>query len=215
MSQAAKQLRRRLLIEFPGIRIGRKNCRDTAGGSVSQHSSYQYGEYDSNALDVMGPSLALGYTYTETQEWLDTVYAFIDGHRQEWSIRIMLWRVPDHHGHIHIDHYPTCLEHEWCGRDIVPRWAYSTGETFTAKDPAPENGEYHGPEDDMTYNQLRAAEFDHWTDENIIEAYDAGMFQDPNRTAFIDYWVTDRSERTDVEKARFITDYYAHLWKRS
>ena len=203
------------MIEYPGIRISRKNCRDTAGGSVSQHSVYRWGEYDSNALDIMGASLALGLSYRETQEWLDDVYAFIAGNRQEWSIRIMLWRVPDHHGHIHIDHYPTCLEHVWCGRDITPRWAYSTGETFTATDPAPENGEYHGPEDDMTYDQLRAAEFDHWTDENIIEAYDAGMFQDPNRDGFIDYWVTNRSQRTDFEKARFITDYYAHLWKRS
>ena len=41
------------------------------------------------------------------------------------------------------------------------------------------------------------------------------MFEDPNRAGFIDYWVTNRSQRTDFEKARFITDYYAHLWKRS
>jgi len=69
--------------------------------------------------------------------------------------------------------------------------------------------------DDMTYEQFRSAEFDLWTDENIILAYDAGMFEDPNRAGFIDYWVTHRSERTAPEKARFLTDYYAHLWKRS
>jgi len=71
-------------------------------------------------------------------------------------------------------------------------------------------------EDEMpSYEQFRSDEFDLWTDENIVEAYDAGMFQDTNRAGFISYWVTNRNERTVPEKARFITDYYAHLWKRA
>ena len=67
--------------------------------------------------------------------------------------------------------------------------------------------------DEMSYEQFRADEFDLWTDGNIMEAWDAGMFQDPNRDGFEQYWVTDRADRTDSEKARFLTDYYAHLWK--
>ena len=216
MSQAAQQLHEYLDAKYPGIRISRKSCRDTAGGSVSQHSAYRYGEYDSNALDIMGADAAFGYSYTETQEWLDAVYADIDAHRQEWSIRIMLWRVPDHHGHIHIDTYPTCHDHKWCGRDIEPLFMYSDGSYEYTQDPAPENGEYHGPEDDdMTYDQLRAAEFDYWTDVNIMEAWDAGMFEDTNRVGFHTYWVVERATRTAGQKARFMTDYYAHLWKRS
>jgi hypothetical protein len=66
-------------------------------------------------------------------------------------------------------------------------------------------------DDDMAYDQFRAAEFDLWSDQNIIDNYDAGMFQDTNRAGFLDYWVTNRDARSVDEKARFITDYYAHL----
>ena len=113
MSQAAKQLREDLEAKFPGIRISRKSCRNTAGGSVSQHSSYCYGCYDSNAVDVMGPSLSWGYTYRETQAWLDVVYAYIMENFHAWSLRIVLWRVPDHFGHIHCDFYPSRTEMVW------------------------------------------------------------------------------------------------------
>lgn len=75
---------------------------------------------------------------------------------------------------------------------------------------------YQGGEEEMaTYEDFRSDEFDLWTDENIVAAYDAGMFEDPNRAGFVDYWVVHRDERTPAEKARFMTDYYAHLWKRS
>jgi len=218
MSQAAEQHRTWLEAEFPGVRISRRACRDTIGGSVSQHSSYSATSYDSNAIDVMGAPLGWDLTYKETQEYLDTVYAGIVGHEAAWSIRKILWRVADHYGHIHIDYWPTCLEPKWCGRRIVPRWAYSDGETFLSTDPEPENGRYDGPttpeEPDMTYEQFRAAEFDLWTDENIMDAYDAGMFEDTNRVGFHQYWVVERDERTAPEKARFLTDFYSHLWKR-
>lgn len=217
MSRAAKQLHDWLDTKFPGVRISRKSCRDTAGGSVSQHSAYRYGEYDSNALDIMGADLALGLTYVETQEWLDTVYEAIAPYRDEWSIRIMLWRGADHHGHIHIDFSPTCLTHKWCGdRGYDPLWLSSTGDTFLTSDPDPENGDYAGPEPEdtiMDYETFRAAEFDLWTDTNIMEAFDAHMFESTDRLAFHDYWVVNRDDRTADEKARFITDYYAHLWK--
>ena len=82
---------------------------------------------------------------------------------------------------------------------------------FTQVDWATVAGE---EQEDMTYEQMRAAEFDLWTDANIMEAFDAGMFEDTNRVGFHDYWVVKRDERTAPQKARFITDYYAHLWKR-
>ena len=69
-------------------------------------------------------------------------------------------------------------------------------------------------EDDVAnYQTFRSDEFDLWTNENIMEAYDAGMFEDPNRAGFQKYWVVERDQRLASEKARFMTDYYAHLWK--
>ncbi len=44
MSQAAKQCRKWIQQEYPGVRISRKACRDTEGGDVSQHSAYKTGE---------------------------------------------------------------------------------------------------------------------------------------------------------------------------
>lgn len=146
MSRAAKQLREYLQDRYPGIRISRYSCRNTSGGAVSQHSAKDRLEYDSNALDIMGADAALGYSYAQTQEFLDVVYADIMEYAEEWSIRLALWRVPDHHGHIHIDHYPTCLTRKWCGASAYdPLWQTSDGDTFISRDPDPENGEYHGP----------------------------------------------------------------------
>ena len=69
-------------------------------------------------------------------------------------------------------------------------------------------------DDEMNYRMFRADEFNLWTDTNIMQAYDAQMFESTNRTAFYQYWVVERDDRTDAEKARFMTDYYAHLWRR-
>jgi hypothetical protein len=68
-----------------------------------------------------------------------------------------------------------------------------------------------GQEEEMDYNEFRAAEFDMWTNENIMEAFDDGMFQSTDRAGFQTYWVTQRSQRSVEEKSRFITDFYAHL----
>ena len=145
MSRAAKQCREWILEEFPGTRISRKSCRDTAGGSVSQHSSYAYGEYDANALDIMGD--VSGSTWDENVARIQQVVDSLEPYRNEWSIRIILWQVPDHFGHAHIDFWPTCLEHKWCGRDVTPRWETATNTTISSRDPDPENGDYNGPEE--------------------------------------------------------------------
>ena len=188
MSQAAKQLREALEERYPGIRISRKSCRNTAGGSVSQHSSYYYGSYDSNALDIMGAPLVWGLTYTETQEYLDEVYAWIEPHRNEWSIWALLWRVPDHYGHIHCDFSPRCMEPKWCGRLIVPRWKYLSGDTFTAEDPAPENGEYHGPEEEPEMPLAFWDWIEGWVrgmdEEHIRKLHTAGVL-----VGDVDYWI--------------------------
>lgn len=102
----------------------------------------------------------------------------------------------------------------WLGWPIgdTMHFEMAVGPQFTTVDWSTVAG-HEPPEDTMDYETFRTAEFDLWTDENIVEAYDAGMFQDPNRAAFIDYWITNRPHRTPYEKARFMTDYYAHLWK--
>lgn len=142
MSQAAKQLREYLEDKYDGVRISRKSCRDTAGGSVSQHSAYDYGEYDSNALDIMGGPT--GWTFDQNVALINTIVGDVNRERDRWSVRLILWQVPDHYGHAHIDFWPTCLTHKWCGRDISPLWQLSTGQTLQTKNPTPENGLYDG-----------------------------------------------------------------------
>jgi len=212
MSQASYQLRTSLMEQFPGIRIGRKACRNTAGGSVSQHSSYPYGSYDSNAIDIMGAPLVWGLSYRETQEYLDVVYAWINEHRQEWSVRIMLWRVPDHHGHIHCDFWPTCEEPKWCGRRIVPYWSYSNGDTFTAEDPTPENGEYYGPqEEDMTqvFNDWVEGWVAGMDEEHVRKLHTAGIIQGD-----VDYWIDLLNEPNDPAWRYLYSRAQATTWAK-
>jgi hypothetical protein len=212
MSQASQQLREALMVEFPGIRIGRKACRNTAGGSVSQHSAYYYGSYDSNAIDIMGAPLIWKLSYRETQEYLDEVYEWIDGHRHEWSIRVMFWRIADHFGHIHCDFWPTCEEAKWCGRHITPRWSYSSGNTFIAEDPDPENGEYHGPqEEDMT------AVFNDWVEgwvagldeEHVRKLHTAGVIRGD-----VEYWVALLQQPDDPAWRYFYPRAQASVWSK-
>lgn len=211
MSQASKQLREYLEATYPGVRISRKSCRDTVGGFISQHSAYGYKEYDSNAMDIMGGPLE--WTREQNIELIQTIVDEVNQFRDEWSIRLILRQVQDHYGHAHIDFWPTCLTRKWCGDiAVTPAWAFSDGSMLVTKTPPPENGPYDG--DDMSYTKFRTDEFNLWSDDNIMEAYDAGMFEDTNRAGFQKYWVTERHNRTDDEKARFMTDYYAHLWKR-
>ena len=74
----------------------------------------------------------------------------------------------------------------------------------------------------MTYLDMRADEFDFWTDANIMSAFDRGRFEDTNREGFLAWWTEleyidsegntqtgSRADRTPAEKARFMTDYYS------
>ena len=167
MTQAATQCREYLENRYPTIRIGRFACRDTASGAISQHSAYD--GYDSNALDLFPPS---GLSELQGTAFIQTVVDDLQANLTEWSGRKIIWQQPLHFNHAHIDFYPMITDHMWCGKSWTPSWKYSNGRTVTTRDPTPENGAYNG--DDMSYTDFREAEFDHWTDQNIIDAYDRG-----------------------------------------
>jgi hypothetical protein len=143
MSEAAKQCRKWIEATYPGVRISRKACRDTAGGSVSQHSAYKSGagSYDSNALDIFGPE-ELGYD--AEREFVAAIVDQLEAHKREWSIRLILWDVDQHYGHAHVDFWPTCTEARWCGRPVKPYWRRSDGTALFSLNPDPENGSYNG-----------------------------------------------------------------------
>ena len=201
MSRAAKQLREWIVEQYPGVRISRKACRDTAGGFISQHSAYDYGEYDSNALDIMGGPL--GWTWDQNVALIDAIVTEIRKHEDDWSIRLILWKVKDHYGHAHIDLWPTCRTYKWCGRDIDPLWQTSWGQEFNDRDPDPENGDYHGPTEEGEL--MPRALF-----ENMITALFAigeEFKGDP------DYWIDRIDEPDNPEWTDFFAAYSRQLAK--
>jgi hypothetical protein len=209
MTQAAKQCREYIEAKYPGVRIGRQSCRDTVDGFISQHSAYQYPMYDSNALDIMGGSTdGIEWNRAQNIVLIQTIVDDLNEHLHEWSIRKILWKVARHYGHAHIDYYPMCDTRQWCaGSQPQAVWVYSDDRYIRSDDPPPENGDYDG--DDMSFVPFRADEFDLWTAENIMSAFDRGRFESTDRAGFEDYWVTKRADRTPAEKARFMTDFYS------
>jgi hypothetical protein len=153
MTKAAEQCREYLEEKYPGVRIGRKACRDTAGGAISQHSAYS-GTYDSNALDIMGGSTdGVDWGWDDNVELIQTIVDDLAENFDEWSIRIVLWQVPDHFGHAHYDFWPTIDQHKWCASGIPEAvWIYSDGRHLRSDDPPPENGDYDG--DDMKWSDI-------------------------------------------------------------
>jgi len=216
MTIAAAQLREYLEAKYPGVRISRKACRDTAGGSVSQHSAFD--GYDSNALDIMGGSTSgTAWTRSENIALIELIVADILTHRDEWSIRLVLWKVPDHFGHAHVDFWPTILVHKWCGGPDDPTWALSNGDTITTRDPEPENGPYEGKAT-MTYSDWANGLFDLLNDDEIQDLFDAGYIEgDP--AIVVAYWANLRdlgsegrtpSQRKEV--ARFVQTSQVSAW---
>ena len=215
MTIAATQLREHLELEFPGIRIGRKACRDTAGGSISQHSAYD--GYDSNALDIMGGSSGgVPWSRSENIDLIQEVVDLIEPNRDAWSVRVILWQVADHYGHAHIDFWPTITVHKWCGGPETPTWELSTGQTDITRDPEPENGRYDGGE--MTYTDWANGFFDLVTDPEIQDLFDAGYIEgDP--AIVVEYWAdlrdlgsTGRSPSQRREVARFVQTSQVSAW---
>ena len=214
MTQAAEQCREYLEVKYPGVRIGRLNCRDTAGGSVSQHSAYD--GYDSNALDIMGGSTD-GIPWSRSQNiiLIQTIVDDLNENFDKWSIRKILWKVALHFGHAHIDYYPMCEMHKWCGGPEAPSWRYSDNSTVVTRDPIPENGEYHG-EEEMTF----ATFVEGWVEglaEDKVKArqefqrlYDAGILEGNDTT--VDYWVGLLDDPTNKEWPGFYARTELSVW---
>jgi hypothetical protein len=199
MSEAAKQCRKWIEATYPGVRISRKACRNTAGGSVSQHSAYKSGagSYDSNALDIFGPE-ELGYD--AEREFVAAIVDQLEAHKEEWSIRLVLWDVDRHYGHAHVDFWPTCTEPKWCGRPAKPYWRRSDGSALYSLNPPPENGPYTGQEEQMPleqWHQLIDTLF-------AIPRVDGGLHGDA------DFWKT-----LDPDDPQWHTDFWpavGRLW---
>lgn len=158
MTVAAKQLREYIEWRWPGIRISRQSCRLTVKGRISQHSAYGYGTTspeDSNALDIMGAAIDESLTASEQKALnirvIQEVVAYLDDHREEWSIRQIVWEEPGHYGHAHVDFYPYIFYPvQWCMHPRwIPSWRRSDGSTLATKNPEPQNGRYNGLEEEV------------------------------------------------------------------
>ncbi len=218
MTIAAQQLREYLEAKYPGIRIGRRKCRDTTLGKVSQHSAFERGGYDSNALDIMGGSTGgVPWSWSENVELIQTVFVDMMATYDAWSIRKIFWQVPDHFGHAHVDFWPTITMHKWCGGSVTPTWALSDKSTVVTRDPEPENGRYDGG-DMLTFSDWANGLFDLIEDDEIRDLYKAGYIEgDPNRV--VPYFVglrdlgsVGRSAPQRKEIARFVQTSMTSAW---
>lgn len=218
MTIAATQLREYLEGKYPGVRISRLSCRLTAGGSISQHSAYD--GYDSNAMDIMGGPL--GQTFDQNVALIQTIVDDVEAHRDDWSIRLILWQVPDHFGHAHFDFYPTMTAPaKWCGSDVTPRWTSSDGTNEYTRDPEPENGRYEGNDEMLTFADWANGLFDHIDDGEITALREAGYWNagSPDVAAADQFWIDMRDKgtvgRTPGERqevARFVQTCEVSAW---
>lgn len=116
---------------FPEVRAGVWNCRKISGTNTwSQHS---WG----NALDLHH----VGWPYEISDRnyaFLDPIYAWLKTYQEELSIRVLLWRVKDHHNHIHLDGWPKGYGQPPCDGGSL-RMQYNDGRVVNG-DPGPANG---------------------------------------------------------------------------
>ena len=95
---AALKLKADLAARFPGIIIQEYNRRPIAGTSTwSQHSW-------PNALDLCFTTM--WDDSPQHQQMLDQVARFIRDNYEVYNVRYLLWRRPNHYGHIHVDFWP-------------------------------------------------------------------------------------------------------------
>jgi len=146
MTIATKQCREYVAAKWPDAPISRKSCRDTAGGSISQHSSYGATDsdrsgYDSNAIDIFAPGHG---SDPASQAYIQRIVDDLTSSLTSWSIRKIIWKDGGaHENHAHVDFYPMCRTRKWCN-DGTPTWRYSDGREVTTRDPEPENGLFTG-----------------------------------------------------------------------
>jgi len=178
VTQAAAQCREYIEQKFDGARISRRACRNTSKGGISQHSAYQGGHYDSNALDIMGVQ---GGDWDTNVAFIQQVVDDLTPNLHEWSIRKIIWKAPAHYGHAHIDFYPMIDIHTWCNtRNVTPSWKYSDGHT-----------EYHG-EGDMRWADIV-------DDATWAKAYEDG-FIEGDSTVMPDYYFAAGPASEDEKK---------------
>ena len=93
---AANQLEAVITAKFPGTRFGRSNCRTIAGSTTySQHAW-------NNARDIYAP-----LSDPNPKEWVDRIHRFLEANFEELNVRLLLWQVEDHYGHMHADLWPS------------------------------------------------------------------------------------------------------------
>ena len=90
MTEPCRQFRAEVFARYPKLTdLGYYNRRPIARSKVwSQHA---WG----NAQDLGGPVVTL-----------DLAAAWLQANRSRLNIRVLLWRVPDHYDHIHVDFNP-------------------------------------------------------------------------------------------------------------
>ena len=79
--------------------------------------------------------------------FLDPIYAWLKTYQEELSIRILLWRVKDHHDHIHLDFWPKGYGNPPCDGGSL-RMQYNDGRVVNG-DPGPANGLIELPDKEL------------------------------------------------------------------
>lgn len=220
MTIAAAQCREYILRQFPKTPISRKACRDTAGGAISQHSAWGVTDsdpsgYDSNALDIFGPSKSRS---AGDQAWIQAVVDDLlgDDGGARWSIRKIIWRDGGaHENHAHVDFYPMITVHKWCNRDIVPIWEYSDESgrgTIATRDPEPENGRYEGVPMDV-YAEFVFGLVNGWAeDEAKTRAEFERLASEDKLGGSVDYWAGLLADPSSPEWLGFVSRTWLSSW---
>lgn len=100
MTLAATGLEGLLAGRFPSLRFERVNCRRIAGSLTWSQHSWPGG----NARDIFGPDKLAS---PSSQALLDEVATYLRIQRLTFGIKVILWRVPNHYNHVHVDMWPT------------------------------------------------------------------------------------------------------------
>ena len=153
---------------FPDVQFGTFKCRHLSSNPEkpwSQHAASEPARgYLANALDITHRDFGLSTDPTH-QAWLDLVAAYLRAHSTEFDIRQVLWRIPDHFNHIHVDTWPKMKDHASytppCkgGTLVVVDQNGNTATTFGIPPPPPSEG------DDVVTRETRgieAEDFQRW-----------------------------------------------------
>ena len=98
MTPNARRLRDAIAAEFPTATFGVTNCRHIASNRLRPWSQHAEG----NALDIWS-----------SVPTLDDINQWIIDRRQQYDVNNLLWRVKNHHDHIHVDFWPKLYDRFW------------------------------------------------------------------------------------------------------